>query len=628
MRWPLGRRPVVSVCALYIGALVVIGIIAPLLLPGVDRQHAGDLLAVDRGPSGAHLLGTDSLGRDVLERLLVGTRITMLGVLEAVTVGVSLGLPVGVWAGFKGGRVDALVNWLADLTFSVPAIIVIIIVLSVVPESMLAGMATLGLLAAPGIMRVVRSVTSPIRRSVYVDAATVAGLSGGYIVRHHVMPRIAGPVIVQIAFLASIALLVQSGLAFLNLLVAAPAPSWGGMIADGTSVLLVDPWLIWPAGVAIAATVVAFVLLGDAARDGVIERWAPAAVPPPRRRRLRTQEGRKRQTHKLDDAGDEGSAVLRVKDLGVELMTSDGSQLIIDDVSFDLRRGEAVGLVGESGCGKSMTAAAILGILPARCHVASGQVLVEGKDVVRMPGRGWRGVRGKAVAYVSQEPTRSLNPAFRISWQLSEAIRCHTRVSRKEAGRRAMTLLEQVHLPDPVTVGRRYPHELSGGMAQRVAIARALAGDPKILIADEPTTALDVTVQASILDLFRELTADIGMALLLITHDWGVVADICERAVVMYAGQVVERASVDELFTEPRHPYTRALLGANPHGGTPGTALPIIGGGVPPPGARPSGCRFAPRCRFARPMCRNQEIALEPSGSEREVRCVLAIERN
>jgi len=236
------RRRLAVACIAYLAVLVAIGLVAPIALPTIAGEHAGDLLSARQGPSLHHLLGTDSLGRDLLDRLLVGTRVTMTGVAEALIVVLVLGVPLGLAAGYLGGWVDQLVAWLADLTFSIPAVVIIIVVLSVFPQSMLAGMCTLGVLAAPGLMRVVRAATLPVREELYVAAARVTGLSRPYIISRHVLPRIAGAVIVQASLLAAVALLVQTGLAFLTLVVASPAPSWGGMVADGTSNLLIQAW--------------------------------------------------------------------------------------------------------------------------------------------------------------------------------------------------------------------------------------------------------------------------------------------------------------------------------------------------------------------------------------------------
>lgn len=615
----LFHRKVALACAAYLVAVVGVGIVAPLVLPGVLHQRTGSLLAVRQGPSWAHLLGTDTLGRDVLNRLLVGTRVTLIGVAESLVVVLALGVPFGLAAGYFGGWLDRVVSRLADLAFSLPAIIVILVVLSVFPESMLAGMVTFGILASPALMRVVRSAVLPVREELYIAAARVSGLSRRYIVTRHVLPRISGAVIVQASLLAAGALLIQSGLAFLNLVVPAPAPSWGGMVADGVQSIVIQPWLIWPPGVAIALTILAFGLLGDAARDAAVEGWSASLS---RRQKPLASVERLEARDRSSDVNEE-HALLSIRGLSVSFGAPGGDRVrVVDGVTFDIRAGETLGLVGESGCGKTATAMSILGLLPGSGRVDEGKILFAGTDLTRRSAGELHRIRGKDIGLISQEPMVSLNPAFRVGWQLSEVVRRHNDVSRKEARTQVIDLLRQVHLPDAEGVARRYPHELSGGMAQRVAIARALAGQPRLLIADEPTTALDVTVQAEILDLLRELQQQRGMAILLVTHDWGVVADICERAVVMYAGQVVERAPLIPMFREPLHPYTQALLAANPHHAPEAEVLPTIRGGVPQPGRWPLGCRFHPRCDYATDACRDHSIEIEHPANERETRCI------
>jgi peptide/nickel transport system permease protein len=605
------RRGLAVACLAYLVVLIGVAIIAPFALPGVSDQRAGDLLAARQGPSREHVLGTDTLGRDVFDRLLVGTRVTLVGVAEALLVVLAVGVPLGLAAGYLRGWVDRAVSWLADLTFSMPAIIIVLVVLSVFPQSMSAAMVTFGLLAAPSLMRVVRSAVLPVREELYIAAARVSGLSQPYIVTRHVLPRIAGPVIVQASLLGAAALIVQTGLAFLGLVVAAPSPSWGGMVADGIQAIDLQAWLIWPPGIAIALTALALGLLGDAVRDATTESWAP----PTRRMRQRPARGGVESTAP-------SVSLLAIEGLSVAFPTSERPTRVVDEVTFDIRAGETVGLVGESGCGKTITAMAILGLLPNNGQVESGRIMFDGHDLAALSERQLSRFRGRLMGFISQEPIASLNPVFTVGWQIDEAVRRHHDCSRRSARGRTLELLRRVQLEDPDGTTRRYPHELSGGMAQRVAIARALAGEPKLLIADEPTTALDVTVQAEILELLRELRHERELAVLLITHDWGVVADSCDRAVIMYAGQVVERAELVSLFRKPLHPYTAALLRANPHNLPVAHDLPTIPGSVPRPGAWPTGCRFHPRCRYATESCRKGSIPLERPASGRETRCI------
>ncbi len=614
------RRPTAILCLVYLALVVLVAIVAPFVWPDVSTEQAGDLFAARQGPSAEHLLGTDSVGRDVLQRLLVGTRVTMVAVAEALVVFVALGLPLGLAAGFLGGRVDRVLSWISDLTFSVPALIVVLVVLAVFPHNALMAMVTLGVLASPFLMRIVRSAALPLREELYVAAAQVSGLSRSYIVARHILPRIAGPIIVQAALFAGAALLVQTGLAYLNLLVAPPAPSWGGMFADGLTNLALQPWLIWPPGLAIAFTVLAFGLLGDAVRDATTETWqAPVRKPARERRRHRAAA----PAAAIETPAAE-RPLLALEGVGVTFPASQGRDpvTVVDDVTFDVRGGETVGIVGESGCGKTMTAMAILGLLPGNGRVSAGRILFDGRDLAQAGEHEMRRLRGRQIGLVSQEPMVGMNPAFRVGWQIADCVRIHHGVSRQEASRRALELLARVQLPDPEAVARRYPHELSGGMAQRVSIARALSGEPRLLIADEPTTALDVTVQLEILRLLRDLQQERGMAILLVTHDWGVVADLCDRAVVMYAGQVVERADIVSIFRDPLHPYTQALLASNPHNHPEAETLLTIPGAVPKPGGWPQGCHFHPRCAHATDACREQAIPLERPAGQRETRCI------
>ena len=613
-------QPVAVACLLYLMVVVLVAIVAPIALPDVAHTRSGDLAAIRQGPSGDHLLGTDSLGRDVLERLLVGTRVTMVGVAQAVLVVVVLGVPLGLIAGFFRGYTDRVVSWLADIAFAMPAIVMILVVLAMFPQSMPAAMVTLGVIAAPGLMRVTRSATLPVREELYIAAAQVSGLSRPYIIGRHVLPRVAGPVVVQVALVAASALLVQTGLSFLGLVVADPAPSWGGMVADGFQAITEEPWLIWPPGLAIAFTALALGLLGDVVRDAGAARWTPSVRRAPRRRRPGAVAAGAAQLAPADPEAT--GALLSIEGLTVAFDTPGGPRRVVEDVRFSIGVGETVGVVGESGSGKTVTAMAIIGLLPGAGQVEGGRIMFDGRDLAERSERELREVRGKQIGLISQEPMISLNPAYRVGWQLTEVVRRHCGLSRRDAQARALELLREVQLSDPEAVFRRYPHELSGGMAQRVAIARALAGEPKLLIADEPTTALDVTVQAEILELLRRLQEERDMAIMFVTHDWGVVADMCDRAVVMYAGHVVEQGAVTALFHGALHPYTKALLESNPHAAIGRERLPVIPGAVPKPGRWPAGCHFHPRCSLATDACRAQRIPLEEPVPGRWTRCI------
>jgi oligopeptide/dipeptide ABC transporter ATP-binding protein len=317
--------------------------------------------------------------------------------------------------------------------------------------------------------------------------------------------------------------------------------------------------------------------------------------------------------------------LLQVQDLRTHFFTGEGVFPAVDGISFHIDRGETVGLVGESGCGKSVTSLSIMGLIPQPPgRIVSGQIIFDGQDLVNMPEAARRRIRGNRISMIFQEPMTSLNPVYTVGMQLAEPIRLHRRLSRAQAGVEAVEALRRVGIPAPEQRVKEYPHQLSGGMRQRVMIAMALTCHPELLIADEPTTALDVTVQAQILELLKNLKRDIGMAMLIITHDLGVIAEMAERVIVMYAGKIVEAGSVREIFKDPRHPYTQGLLSSIPRIDVPLARLQSIDGVVPNPLHFPAGCRFNPRCRHRLARCAEQEPPILSFAPGRQVSCWLA----
>ena len=319
--------------------------------------------------------------------------------------------------------------------------------------------------------------------------------------------------------------------------------------------------------------------------------------------------------------------LLSLRDVRVTFRTADGTITPVDGVSFDIARGETLALVGESGCGKSLTALTILRLIepPGRIE-PGGQILFEGRDILTLGDKELRSIRGRQVAMIFQEPMTALNPVYCAGEQIAEVVRTHGDGSRKDAWDKAVAMLGAVGIPSPEIRAKQFPHQLSGGMRQRVMIAMALVMNPSLLIADEPTTALDVTIQAQLLDLLREAQKARGASMLLITHDLGVVAESAQRVAVMYAGQIVEEAPVRSLFAEPQHPYTLGLMAAMPRAATRRARLTTIPGTVPPPGAWPKACRFAERCAFAWNRCTTEAPPLHQLGDGRSSRCHLVVE--
>ena len=318
------------------------------------------------------------------------------------------------------------------------------------------------------------------------------------------------------------------------------------------------------------------------------------------------------------------NAALDIRDLRTEFRIGGAWHAAVDGITFSLGRNETLALVGESGCGKSMTALSVMGLVPKpHGRVAGGQIVLDGTDVTGLPEEEWEHIRGARVAMIFQEPMTSLNPVMTVGDQVAESLREHRGLSRKEARARALSLLEEVKIPSAARRLDEYPHQFSGGMRQRVMIAMALACDPAVLLADEPTTALDVTIQAQVLGILADLKQRHGMAMLFITHNLGVVAQIADRVAVMYAGQIVEEAPVERIFAAPAHPYTRALFAAIPRMDRDGQELSAIPGRVPPLDAMPAGCRFAPRCPQRQQGCERPQV-LAPVEPAHVARCHVA----
>ncbi|WP_375387036.1 dipeptide/oligopeptide/nickel ABC transporter permease/ATP-binding protein [uncultured Amnibacterium sp.] len=597
------RRPGGIAGAAWLVAVLLLSFTAPLWRPyAVDDQDLAHRLEL---PSAAHWLGTDKLGRDLLSRLFTAGAEPLLASALMVLVAFAIGVPLALLAAERGRLTEKAVSRSTEVLLALPGTIILLAVIGVIGPQTYLVMIVLGILISAAVYRIMLGVAQSVRQRLYVDAARVNGLASVRVNLVHVLPAMGTVIAVQAAQLFGIGLLVVSGLAFLGFGPAEPQPSWGVMINDASGHVYDDPWLMVPSGLILALTVVAANALADAIA-GPREREAK----PVRRRAVASAA-----------APADAAAVLEVQDLGVSV---DGGPALVTGVSFALRPGQVLGLVGESGCGKTMTARSLLGLLPDGVGVSSGAILWRGRDLVGLSERELNGIRGREIAMISQEPMVALDPVFSIAYQLIGPIRRFRKVNRRQARDIARQLLGQVGIVDADRVLASYAHQLSGGMAQRVAIALALTGEPQLLVADEPTTALDVTVQAEILSLLRALVREQGLAMVLVSHDLGVVADICDEMAVMYAGEVVESGSTAEALGDAEHPYTMALLGANPHlpeGEPVPLRLASIPGTVPSPGSWPAGCRFASRCRFAQARCR---VPFEPLPAHGDgiVRCI------
>jgi peptide/nickel transport system permease protein len=622
------RRPSVLLALGWLALVICVSALADVLAPHDPLRQ--DLNRRFEGPSGTYWLGTDELGRDVLSRMMHGGGELLVAALIPLTIAFLIGVPVGLLVGYVGGRADRIADFVVNVLFSIPALVIVLAVAVISDQNLLVMTAVLGVVVSGGIFRLVRASTRASRDLLYVDAARVSGVPRRTILLRHILPNVLGPLIVQGFLLYSGAFLFLTSLSFLGLGFDPETPSWGRMVFDASSRLSQDPWLMVPIGVVLIATVASLNYLGNSLLATLPTSKRARLLAPLRRPRLSAEAaggtaaggGRTAAAPEPVDA----DIPLVVEDLVVSFRTPEGGwQPVVDGVSFAVHKGETVCLVGESGCGKTMTALATLGLLPEG-GAAAGSVRLAGRELIGLPEKELSAVRGAQIAFVSQEPMVALDPCFSVRAQLGEVVRQHGGGSRAAVRERVHELLQLVGIPNAESVAKSYPHQLSGGMAQRVGIALALAGEPSVLIADEPTTALDPTIQAEILDLMRSLQDSLGLAIVLVTHDLGVVADIGDVAAVMYAGQIVELAPVEELLAAPRHPYSQGLLDAMPEDAQRGAPLPTVPGMVPLPKDWPVYCRFAARCPLAVAACREGPIPLLAVAENRSSRCIRADE--
>ncbi|MYS51213.1 ATP-binding cassette domain-containing protein [Streptomyces sp. SID6013] len=547
-------HPQAAVCLVFLLFVVLVGLSSSWLAP--HGQNVTDLNAINASPfSSGHLLGADSTGRDILSRLMYGTRQTLIACLVVLVVSLLLGVTTGLVAGFYRGKTDAVANWVADVVLSMPGIVLLIALYARTGSNIVAAMATYGVIVAPSYFRLVRSVVLGVRGELYVDAAKVVGLSDLRIVGRHVLWAVRAPVIIQSSFILASAISIEAGMGFIGLSDPDKA-SWGGVLQEAFgNVYNNKAGLLWPA-LLITLTVLALVLLGNALRD-VLQSSARSKDLSPRRRRELDLAARQASPQAKAASAE---TVLSVQGLRVGYPDGAGGvREVVHGVDLYVRRGEIHGLVGESGSGKSQIAFSTLGILPREAVVLGGGIWLDGDDLLADERR-LREARGRRIAYVPQEPMTNLDPCFTVGAQLTHALRAVKDIPKRDAEQQLLKLLSRVGIKDPERVFRQYPHQISGGMAQRVLICGAVASDPDVIVADEPTTALDVTVQADVLDLLRELRDERGLAVVLVTHNLGVVADICDTVSVMREGRIVERGDVDTLFDAPSQEYTRELL--------------------------------------------------------------------
>ncbi|MCS0601447.1 dipeptide/oligopeptide/nickel ABC transporter permease/ATP-binding protein [Streptomyces sp. LP11] len=600
--------PLSKVAVCFLAVVVLVAVLAPLLAPD-DPLDQQDPVGGTGHPSGAHWMGQDSLGRDVLSRLMYGARWSLAIGLGATGLALVVGALLGALAATSRKGVDETLMRCLDVVMAFPGIALAAVLVAVFGGGIGVLICAIAFLFTPPVARVVRANVLDQYGEDYVTAERVIGARTPHIVLRHVAVNCAAPVLVFCTVQVAEAIVFEASLSFIGAGVRPPDPSWGSVIADGRNMVLTGGWwaTVFP-GLLILLTVLSLNILSE----GVSDAWAapaPREVPQAPADRLEAPEpgggevlplpglaeaARRLRARARPRPGPDERPVLAVEDLSIGFPDRHRGVDVVDGVGFEVYPGEVLGLVGESGCGKSLTALTVMGLQPKGARVR-GRVRFRGRDLLAEPARVRRRLLGHEMAMVYQDALSSLNPAMTVRAQMKQLVRRGGRRGPRE-------LLALVGLDAERTL-RSYPHELSGGQRQRVLIAMALSRDPGLIVADEPTTALDVTVQTQVMELLLRLRAELGFALVLVSHDLALVADVTDRVVVMYGGRIVESGVTAELVAAPAHHYTRGLLGSVLSLESAEERMTQIKGVVPAPADFPAGCRFADRCPLATRVC-------------------------
>jgi peptide/nickel transport system permease protein len=555
--------------------ILFLAVFGSLLSPYAPDDTVGPQLT---GPSSRFLLGTDYIGRDVLSRVLAGAGLSVLGALLVAAIALVFGALPGVLSVYLGRAFEWVTLRVIDTLIALPFLVFAVAMTALLGNGVFQALFAVGLLLAPVFYRVSRSATLSVANSQYVEAAILSGASTWWIVRKHVWNKVAPPIAISLSTTIGLGLVVISSLTFLGIGVSPPKSTWGGLLATDLEYIALQSWApIVPIALILIA-VLACNLFADAVRDTAGESGRQLlnaqAAKKADKKAARLERRNSPAPASSDTANstpapvagasaprhpaDQPEVVLDVRDL--QIVNSIDKAELVEDMGFSLRRGQALGIVGESGSGKTLTIRAVLGILPKSLKETSGEVEILGRDTADFSKQDWLDIRGNSISAVFQDPGSYLNPSIWLGRQVAEVLRVKKKLSRREAKAETLRLFEAVHLREPHLIYEQYVHELSGGMLQRVLIAAAIALGPDVLIADEATTALDVTVQSEILDLLQELQETQGLSLVLISHDLAVIAQLSDEVLVMRSGTVIEHGPARQVLHNPQHEYTQLLI--------------------------------------------------------------------
>lgn len=624
----LGRLTVSGWIAVVVLGLVILGaIFGPMIITADPNLQT---IASNKAPSWAHPLGLDGQGRDLLARLATGARWSLAIGLGSTVLALVAGAVIGSIAATSRKVVDEFIMRVLDIIMAFPGIALAAVLVAVFGRDLPVLIAAIGFLYTPMVARIVRANVLDQYGEDYVAAQKIIGAKKFFIVTRHVAINCAAPILVFCTVLVADAIVFEASLSFIGAGVQQPYASWGSVIAEGKELLMLGGW--WATtfpGLLIFVTVVSLNVLAEGISDALAAptaRAAKAATTAQKAEHAEVEDVRSearvvdlpglaaaaaRIKTRLKDFSGLGP-VLQVQDLTISFPDRHNGVNVVNGVSFDVRPGEVLGLIGESGCGKSLTSLAIMGLEPRGAKIG-GAILFQGQNLLEMKAAKRRAQMGHGISMIYQDALSSLNPAMTIRAQLGQFVRRGGKRSCEE-------LLELVNL-DPDRTLKAFPHELSGGQRQRVLIAMALSREPKLIVADEPTTALDVTVQAQVMSLLLRLKDELGFALVLVSHDLALVSGIADRVVVMYGGQVAEAGSIDAVIGQPAHHYTRGLLSAVLSLEAGDEKLTQIVGVVPSPADFPAGCRFADRCPVATELCRTEEPPVVHTPEDHMVAC-------
>ena len=592
--------------------ILTLSILAPILpLKEPNITNTADRFMVPF--EGGHILGTDHLGRDLLSRLLWGTQLSLAVGFAAAFIAATFGSILGAIAGFYGQKTDNIIMRFIDMLMAFPYILLALAIVAALGPGLFNALIAVALVNIPFFARNIRGVTVTLANKEFIEAARLSGMSNLRILIVEIFPNLLPMIVIAMSTTVGWMILETAGLSFLGLGSQPPQADLGSMLGEARSALITNPHTSFVPGIMIFCIVIGINLFGDGVRDALDPRLKKGSLIRPLPQTI--YEGG-------DTQPTPSTKLLSVQNLSTQFHVNQDVYHSSIDVSFEIQEGECLGLIGESGSGKSVTALSVTSLVASPPGVIKkGSVNYKNENLLALPYEKLRSIRGNKISYIFQDPLTTLHPLHTIGDQLLEALQAHdSKLSASESISKSKDLLKSVQIPNPDNVWDVYPHQLSGGMRQRVCIAMALINNPELIIADEPTTALDVTVQAQILNILNSLRKVRKLSILFISHDFGVISQLCDRVIVMYAGSIVEEGPVKNIMQQAAHPYTSELIKCVPQLGNKEHALHSIPGNPPSLNQLPEGCAFANRCQYKQDQCLKGSVPVS-SKDNRSYKC-------